>query len=210
MTKVMSHILRSANHRVQTFKNGKDFYQYQIPKQPCCLILDICLRDQPDGPTIFRQLLQDGACIPVIFLTNNESVRLAVDLIRAGALNFLCKSDVVRNRDLLLSAVNEALQVSANRNEEANRTARQKSLLTKLTPRESETLQWIITGMLNKQIAGSLKITERTVKAHRAAITEKTGLYSVAELVRFAESCGVHPAVNSSVKVNTPLLNEAQ
>jgi len=196
MTKVVTQFLRTANHRVKSFKNGYDFFRYKIPRHPCCLILDIYLGTPPDGPDIYRQLLEKGGPrIPVLFLTHKATVPLAVNLVRAGALNMLSKSDVVDNPKFLTHAVAEAIQVARTWYEEDNRTASQQALLEKLTPRELETLQWVITGMLNKQIAASLNITERTVKAHRAKITEKLGLFSVAELVRFAEGCGVPPAV---------------
>ncbi len=92
MIKVMGHILCSANHRVKTFRSGTEFHQYQIPKLPCCLLLDIHLGEQPDGQAIFRKLLDEGVRIPVVFLTSNVSVPLAVDLIRAAAQIIFCKS----------------------------------------------------------------------------------------------------------------------
>jgi len=193
VTKLVIHYLRPAKYRVKSFRSAKEFYQSQIPEHPCCLLLDIHLGEPPDGPAIYRNLLRDGVRIPVIFLSGVAKLPLAVDMLRAGALNFLEKDEVVQNPDLLVRAVAEAIQLSARIYQEDRRTADQKALLSKLTPRELETLEWVITGMLNKQIALYLNIKERTVKAHRAKITEKTGLYSVAELVRFAENCGVRP-----------------
>jgi FixJ family two-component response regulator len=129
--------------------------------------------------------------MPIIFITGHGDIPMSVKAMKAGADDFLSKPF---DGDRLLAAVQSAVIKDAG---QAAMRAERCALVSRyraLTPRERETFAYLITGMLNKQIAAELGITERTVKAHRSSILHKFGVYSIAELVRIAAKLGIQAA----------------
>jgi FixJ family two-component response regulator len=135
----------------------------------------------------------------LVFITGHGDISMCAQAMKAGAADFLPKPF---RDDALLQCVERALIRSAEqrlRSADKNKT---QQLLDSLTPREFEVLQLVITGMLNKQIAGELGTAEKTVKVHRGRMMQKLGVTSVAELMRLVEKAGVAPAAGHETKVS--------
>jgi len=184
--KALSRMLRANRFAVATFASSKEFLGQYDPDASGCLVLDIMMPG--NGLELQRILQKKGCTLPIIFLTGYGDVSKSVQALKGGAIDFLTKPV---NDQSLLRAVRAAI--------EKNRVTRQKqtqvseicSRLAALTPRERQVLEHIVSGELNKQIAGHLGITQRTVKAHRARLMEKMKVDSVAKLVCLANRCGI-------------------
>ncbi len=184
-------LLSSAGYGVQTFSSAKEFLESeQDIRENACIVSDIKMPGL-SGLDLQEELASRDYAMPIIFITGHGDIPTTVQAMKKGAIEFLPKP--FDDGDLL-DAVKEALskdfQVRAVLNEQLHITQRLKSL----TPREHETLTYLITGMLNKQIAYELNIAERTVKAHRKHVMDKMGVDSIAQLVRLTEKIGVNPA----------------
>ena len=143
------------------------------------------------GPELQEALSKADCRLPVIFLTGHGDVPTSVEAMKRGAVDFLTKPV---DRDDLLAAIRDSLSEDAANRVEAEELSAIRERLGTLTPREHEIMTFVITGMLNKQIAGRLGIAEDTVKIHRGRVMQKLGIVSVAELVRLCEKAGVEPA----------------
>ena len=128
--------------------------------------------------------------LPIIFITGHGTIHLSVETLKKGAVNFLEKP--FKNEELL-DAVSEAILLCLNAKAENDEARRAKFLIDKLSSRESEVLKYLMTGMLNKQIASKLNIAEQTVKIHRGNICKKLGVKSVPEIIHIAEKAGIVP-----------------
>ena len=128
--------------------------------------------------------------MPIIFITGNGNVRLSVETIRKGAINFLEKPF---HEEELLNSVSEAIQVSEKINREQNAFRSAKSLIDMLTAREIEVLKYLVTGMLNKQAAAKLNISEHTVQLHKLSISQKLGVKSIPEMITISRNAGLIP-----------------
>ena len=187
----LSLLLSSAGYGVHTFASAKEFLESkQGIKGAACIVSDIKMPGL-SGLDLQEEITSRDYAIPIIFITGHGDIPITVKAMKKGAIEFLPKP--FDDGDLL-DAVKEALlkdsHVRAVLNEQKHITQRLKSL----TPREHEILTYLITGMLNKQIAYELNIAERTVKAHRKQVFDKMGVYSIAELVRLTEKVGIKPA----------------
>ncbi len=154
---------------------------------PCCVVLDVGLADE-DGLAVQEALRGDGSTVPVIFVTGYGTIPMTVRAMRGGAVEFLIKpvADAV-----LVAAVRRALDLDAGTVAE-RRTHRDLALRhASLTDREREVMALAIGGLMNKQIAGSLGVTEITAKVHKRHVMEKMGARSLPDLVRMAESLGI-------------------
>ena len=189
--KSLSLLLSSAGYGVKTFASAKEFLESERGTPgPACLVLDVKMPGL-GGLDLQKELKSRNTIIPIIFITGHGDIPMSVQAMKKGAVDFLSKP--FDDGDLL-DAVKEALlkdsQARADFNEQKHIIQR----LDSLTTREHEILTYLITGMLNKQIAYELNISERTVKAHRKQVFEKMGVNSIAELVRLTEKAGVKPA----------------
>jgi len=187
----LSLLLSSAGYSFKTFASAKEFLESERSTSgPACLVLDVKM-PSISGLDLQKELTSRNYAIPVIFITGHGDIPMSVQAMKKGAVDFLSKPF---DDDQLLDAVKVALlkdsQARAGLNEQKHIMQR----LDSLTTREHEALTYLITGMLNKQIAYELKISERTVKAHRKQVLDKMDVNSIAELVRLTEKVGVKPA----------------
>jgi FixJ family two-component response regulator len=147
------------------------------------LILDVELPDL-SGLDLQAELVQSGAAMPIVFLTGHGDIPMSVRAMKAGAVEFLTKPF---RKEPLFDAVREALARDGEARKQRSETLDLRNRLETLTPRERQVLALVVTGLLNKQIAGELGTTDVTVKAHRGRVMRKMGAGSLADLVRMAE-----------------------
>jgi FixJ family two-component response regulator len=189
--KGLGRLLRSMGYQVETFGSAEEFLQNASDcSGPACLVLDVKMPGL-NGLDLQDQLKQMEYAMPIVFITGHGDIPMSVKAMKTGAIDFLTKPFDERD---FLKAVQEALKKDI-----ANRIAmnEKQSILQRvqsLTSREYEILTYVLTGMLNKQIAYDLDISEKTVKVHRGRVMEKLGVDSVAELVRLSEKAGIEPA----------------
>jgi len=179
----LQSLIKSVGLRVETFASAQDFLGAKRPDAPACLVLDVRM---PGLSGLDLQLkLRDGDIpIPIIFITGHGDIPMSVRAIKEGAHEFLTKP--VRGQDLL-DAVHKAIASDRLLRQERLESKEIRERFDSLTPREKEVLNLVVAGLLNKQIADQLGMSELTVKTHRAHVMEKTCAESLAHLVRMSE-----------------------
>jgi FixJ family two-component response regulator len=189
--KGLERLIKSAGLKVETFSSAEEFLQRKPHKgASACLVLDVRMPGL-SGIELQKELVRKGISLPVIFITGHGSIPMSVKAMKNGAVDFLPKPFDDKE---LLSAIGQAIDKSAQlRKNEAEKIKIQRRVDT-LTPREYECLRWVITGMLNKQIASKLSVTEKTIKVHRGRLMHKMQAISVAELIRLTQKVGIRPA----------------
>jgi FixJ family two-component response regulator len=195
--KGVSRLLRSAGYKSEVFASASDFLKREQHPGPTCVIVDVRMPGI-NGMDLQQTLIRHGREEQLVFITGHGDISTCVQAMKAGAIDFLSKP--FRNGELL-QCVERALARSADqrlRNAEKNEA---RYLLDLLTPREFEVMQLVITGMLNKQIAGKLGTAEKTVKVHRGRMMQKLDLTSVAELVRLVHKADIRPSAGNGTKV---------
>ena len=190
MRKSLSRLAASAGYDARIFDSAEAFLSSELDPLPSCLVLDVRLPGL-DGLELQERIAEKGIFVPIVFISGHGDIPMSVKAMRRGAVDFLPKPF---DDEDLLAAAEKALAQSARLLEDRSRRDHVRSRVQKLTPREHEIMCWVITGKLNKQIAGELGISEKTVKVHRGRVMEKMQVDSVAELVRLAEEAGVDPA----------------
>ncbi len=185
----VSRLLRAAAFAVAAFASPEEFLAQYDPHTPGCLVLDL---DMPavNGLELQRILARKGSVLPIIFLTGHGDIPKSVQAMKRGAIDFLTKPV---NDENLLAAARAAIEKDRALRREQTDLSEIRARLATLTPREREVLEHVVTGKLNKQIAGDLGTVEQTVKVHRARVMQKMRVQSVAELVRLTERCGISP-----------------
>lgn len=191
--KSLARLLQSAGYEVELYSSAQDFLRRKPYEGASCLLLDVHMPGIT-GPDLQEELKTQQNLIPIIFLTAHSNTPTGVKAMKDGAVDFLLKPI---DEQVLFEAIDRAIDRHARKRKQQKESETAKRLVTSLTNRELETFQWLITGMLNKQIAAALGITERTVKAHRGQIMHKLGVISVAEMVRLAQKAEVEPARES-------------
>ncbi len=179
----MTSLLTSVGLKVKPFGSIADLLDSSLPDVVSCLVLDVRL-PRLSGLDFQAELAKANNTIPIIIMTGYGDIPMSVKAMKLGAVDFLIKP--FRDQDLL-DAVTVALERDRKRREADRKAAELKSRLDNLTPREREVMTLVVTGLLNKQIAGRLGVGEGTVKFHRGRVMEKLGVRSVAELVKIAE-----------------------
>ena len=179
----LQSLIRSVGLRVETFASAQDFLGTKRPDTPACLVLDVRMPGL-SGLDLQMKLRDDGIPIPIIFITGHGDIPMSVRAMKEGAHEFLTKP--VRGQDLL-DAVQKALVSDRELRQERREANEIRARFESLTPREKEVLELVVAGLLNKQIADQLGMSELTVKTHRAHVMEKTQAESLAHLVRMSE-----------------------
>ncbi len=176
-------LIRSVGLRVDTFASADEFMLAKRPDVPACLVLDVRMPGV-SGLDLQRRLSESHIFIPIIFITGHGDIPMSVRAMKEGAAEFLTKP--VRGQDLL-DAIQKAVAHDRGVRKSRAELADIRTRFESLTPRETEVLNLVVAGLLNKQIADELGMSELTVKTHRAHVMEKTQADSLAHLVRMSE-----------------------
>lgn len=185
----LSLLLRSAGYRVETFLSAEEFLSKAPPDSIGCIVLDVKMRGM-SGLDLQEHLDRDDRHLPIIFITGHGDIPMSVQAIKRGAVDFLTKPfDDIQLLSLIGSAFHKCKQERTLFDEVRGFRRRLKAL----TPREYEVFREVVSGAMNKQIAGRLNIKEHTVKVHRGRVMQKLGVASLADLVRLAEKAKVLP-----------------
>jgi len=180
-------LIRSIGLRAETFTSAQQFLKYKRPNEPSCLVLDMRMPGL-SGLDLQKELAEAGVEIPIIFVTGHGDIPMSVQAMKAGAIEFLTKP--YRDQDLI-DALHDALKRDEAARTEQTKLRDLKRRFDSLTPREREVMGLVVSGLLNKQIAGELGSTEQTVKFHRGHIMRKMQAVSLADLVRMAASLSI-------------------
>jgi len=180
-------LIHAAGWRPETFASAQEFLASPRPSTPSCLVLDVALPDL-NGLDLQKQISGDRLDTPVIFITGHGDVPTTVRAMKGGAIEFLTKP--FRDQDLL-DAVQLALERDLSRIESEKAASGLKSKFETLTPREREIMALVASGLMNKQVAGKVGLSEITVKVHRGRVMQKMGAKTLADLVRIAEALGI-------------------
>jgi FixJ family two-component response regulator len=183
----IERLVKAVGFRVATFESGQEFLESKLPEVPSCVVLDVRLPGF-SGLDLQRQMTESGIRVPIIFITGHGDIPMSVQAMKAGAVEFLTKP--FRDQDLL-DAIGQAIERDRAARAKRARAADLRARLDSLTPRELEVMTLVVAGLLNKQIAGELGISEKTIKVHRSQVMQKMRARSLAELVRIAEKLGI-------------------
>jgi FixJ family two-component response regulator len=185
--KSLVRLIKSVGLTVQDFPSAQDFLDSQQDKGPSCLVLDVRMPGL-SGLDLQEELKIRQWPIPIIFITGHGDVTMSVRAMKAGAADFLEKPF---NDQELVDAVNKALAQDQQTKLEQRKVVELKERAATLTPRENEVFGLVVRGLLNKQIAYDLGMSEKTVKVHRARVMKKMSVDSLASLVRMAQKLGM-------------------
>src|SRR6202166_1781806 len=187
MRAALTYLFKSMNLHVEVFSTATAFLESKLPNIASCLVLDIRLPGV-NGLEFQGVLAKVGIHIPIVFMTGHGDIPMSVRAMKAGAIDFLPKP--FRDQDML-DAVIRALSQDRKRRDGDKAVSRLRQLFETLTPREREVLTHVTAGLMNKQIAHTLQVSEITVKIHRGHLMKKMEARSLADLVRMAETLGI-------------------
>ncbi|MDQ7822290.1 MAG: response regulator [Candidatus Eremiobacteraeota bacterium] len=191
--RAVDRLLRSEGYVAEVFSSAGEFLEKGTWSGPACLVLDVNMPDL-SGLDLQHEMNEKGMALPIIFITGFGDIPMTVKAMKGGAADFLTKPF---NDEELLEAVRDALEKQNGEHQEQRALKESRLLVQSLTTRQEQVFRRIIGGMLNKQIAFELGISEKTVKFHRGELMKKLGATSVAGLVRLAEQAGIKPLPGS-------------
>ena len=197
--KGLSRLLRSAGYKSEIFASAAEFLARPLYGGPSCVIVDVQMPGL-NGMELQEDLIRRRRDEQLVFITGHGDIPMCAQAMKAGAVDFLRKP--FRDGELLQCVQNALIRSAEQRSRSAEKDEARR-LFDLLTPREFEVMQLVITGMLNKQIAGELGTAEKTVKVHRGRVMEKVGVTSVAGLVRLVQRA----QLESKVRPRTHLIN---
>ena len=180
-------LVRSAGWQAEAFASAREFLARPGVEKPGCLVLDLQLPDL-SGLDLQKRMAEIHVEIPIVFLTGHGDIPASVQAMKAGAISFLTKPV---NEQELLTAIQEAIERDRKSRQQHAETRELQLRYESLTAREQEVMQQVVSGLLNKQIAAELKMSEFTVKFHRGHVMRKMSAESVADLVRMADHLGI-------------------
>ena len=192
----LSSLIRSTGIQVETFPSALEFLEFKRPNAPACLVLDVRMPGL-GGMELQPRLSEAGDSIPIIFITGHGDIPMTVRAIKNGAIDFLAKPFTDKN---ILNAIAQALERDRHLRSERDACADLVARYDSLTPRELQVIPGLNRGMLNKQIAMDLGISEATVKVHRRNVMLKMGAKSLPELVRKLERIAASRSAAASSK----------
>ena len=190
MRNAVRMLLRSVGFRVEVFATATEFLEHELEDAPSCLVLDVRLKGQ-SGLAVQQQIMEERVPIPIVFMTAHGDIAMSVKAMKAGAMDFLAKP--FRDQDML-DAVANALARDEERRSADRSLSELRRRYDSLTPREREVMSFVTRGLMNKQIASEMSLSEITVKIHRGQAMRKMAARSLADLVLKAEALGVAPA----------------
>src|SRR5258708_35414819 len=188
MRVALTYLFQSMHLRVKVFSSAAELLESRLPDIASCLVLDIRLPGV-SGLEFQDVLARAGIHIPIIFITGHGDIPMSVKAMKAGAVDFLTKP--FRDQDML-DAVTRALNQDRKRREGENSVSGLRARFDSLTQREREGMSDVTAGLMNKQTAGLLNLSEITIKIHRGHVMKKMQARSLAELVRMAETLGIN------------------
>jgi two-component system response regulator FixJ len=195
MVESLSWVIESVGLKVKTYTRAQDFLEHYDANQSGCILLDVRMPGM-SGPELQTKLSAHGLpTLPIIFISGHGDVPLAVRVMKAGAVDFLTKPF---NDQVLLESINKALRTDKNNREKQQESAQAEAKFALLSHREVQVLQGIVAGKQNKVISAELKISLKTVEAHRASVMKKMGVKSVPELVKLVLTNCVQETVQES------------
>jgi RNA polymerase sigma factor (sigma-70 family) len=194
----LERLLRSAGYGTQTFDSARAFLASGRAQEPGCLVLDLRM-PVVGGLELQHELDSAGCDIPIVFITGHGDVPAAVEAMRGGAVDMLTKPI---DDAALFAAINRAMATGHARQASREEMVEMRQRFSRLTPREREVFALVITGLLNKQVAGKLGTSERTVKVHRARVMSKLRASSLAELVRIGQRLGLEVGGASGARLS--------
>jgi len=183
MRLAITELIEAVGLSCRTFGSAQEFLEAELPDVPKCLVLDVRLPGL-SGLNLQRELIERDIQIPIIFITGHGDIPMTVQAMKAGAVEFLTKP--FRDQDLL-DAIEQATERDRLARGQRTEMAELEKRADTLSPREREVMRLVVSGLLNKQIAAELDISEKTVNIHRSQVMQKMRADSLAELVRMAE-----------------------
>jgi FixJ family two-component response regulator len=183
----LSSLFRSVGLSVRTFASATELLEHPLPAVPSCLVLDVRL-PRLSGFDLQAELSRLGVKIPIIFITGHGDIPMSVQAMKAGAVDFLTKP--FRDQEML-DAVTGALERDLKRRREEQSNLDIQARFESLTPRERQIMALVTAGLMNKEVAFRIGISEMTVKIHRGHMMRKMGMKSLADLVLIAENLGI-------------------
>ena len=189
----LSSLFRSVGLEPRLFGSTTEFLQRGLPDAPCCIVLDIRLPGV-GGLDFQAHMTNANVHVPIVMMTGHGDIQMSVRAMKAGAVDFLTKP--FRQQDML-DAVAQAIERDRKRRDSEKSLAGLRELFASLTTREREIMTLVTAGLMNKQVAGELGLSEITVKIHRGHIMRKMGVRSLADLVRAAETLNLRQTKTS-------------